>query len=176
MRLTLSVVMLTGWSGLLAAQDSASHAPMDHAHMDHAAHHKALNDSAYTALQQRGGVYMGVDQNKSAHRFDTLADGGRIELQSSTGDSADVAAIRSHFRQIAAQFNQGDFATPFAVHAEKVPGTEVMTRKKDRISYQLVELPRGAQLRLTTKDPEAQKAIAEFMKYQRTEHRAPGAE
>lgn len=176
LRVSLTMFLLASYGSALSAQDSTSHPPMDHAHMDHAAHHAATNDSAYAALQQRGGVYMGVDQTRSVHRFDTLADGGRIELQSSSGDSADVTAIRNHFRQIAAQFTKGDFETPFAVHAEKVPGTEVMRAKKDRISYQFVELPKGAALRLTTKDSEARKAIAEFMAYQRREHRAGGEE
>ena len=154
------------------AQDST-----DHAHMDHAVHHQAAaQDSSFAALQQRGGGYMGVDQTKSAHRFDTLADGGRIELQSTTGDSVDVAAIRRHFRAIADQFARGDFETPFAVHAEKVPGTEVMRDRKERISYAIVDLPRGAALRLTTKDPEVRKAIADFMAYQRREHHSPGQE
>lgn len=168
------MIVIAGWSTRLVAQDSTSHPQMDHAHMDHAAHHAATNDSAFAALQKRGEVYMGVDQSKAVHRFDTLSDGGRIELQSSTGDSADVAAIRNHFRQIAEQFRKGDFETPFAVHAEKVPGTEVMREKRDRISYQLLELPRGAALRLTTGDPEARKAIGEFMAYQRNEHHAGG--
>lgn len=158
----------------LQAQDSAQ---AGHAHMDHAAHHPSSTaDSGFAGLQQRGARYMGVDQSKAAHRFDALPDGGRIELQSSTGDSADVAAIRQHFRMIAEQFARGDFETPFAVHAEVVPGTTVMQERKDRISYQRTDLPRGAALRLTTQDPEALKAIHEFMAYQRREHHAPGQE
>jgi hypothetical protein len=160
-------------TGLLA-QDT-SHA--GHNHMDHAAHHPApAGDSGFAALQQRGGVYMGVDQSKAAHRFDALPDGGRIELLSVTGDSADVAAIRRHFRMIVDQFAAGDFETPFAVHAEPVPGTAVMQERRDKISYQRTDLPRGAALRLVTRDGEALKAIHEFMAYQRREHRAPGLE
>jgi hypothetical protein len=168
------------WLGLLIlaapnlqAQDTGG---MDHSHMDHAAHHRATTDSAFQALQQRGGVYMGVDQTRSAHRFDSLEDGGRIELVSTGGDSADVAAIRQHFRMIAEQFRQGDFATPLAVHAEAVPGTEVMRERRAAISYEMSELPRGAALRLTTKDSAALQAIHEFLAYQRQEHHSPGQE
>ena len=161
------------WAGLLMivastlqAQDTGG---MDHAHMDHA-------DHAFQALQQRGGVFMGVDQTRSAHRFDSLDDGGRIELVSLTGDSADVAAIRRHFRTIADQFRQGDFRTPFAVHAEAVPGTDVMRQRREKISYQMSEVPRGAALRLLTRDPGAIDAIHRFMAYQRQEHHSPGNE
>jgi len=163
-------LMLPGAS--LLAQDSSQ---AGHAHMDHAAHHPSpAADSGFAALQQRGAVYMGVDQSKAAHRFDALPDGGRIELQSTTGDSADVAAIRRHFQMIADQFARGDFETPFAVHAETVPGTAVMRERWEQISYQRSDLPRGAALRLTTRDPEALRAIHEFLAYQRKEHHAPG--
>ncbi|HSB55859.1 MAG TPA: hypothetical protein VLD58_15965 [Gemmatimonadales bacterium] len=168
------------WAGLLVAaappmraQDSGG---MDHSHMDHAAHHRAMTDSAFQALQQRGGVYMGVDQTRSAHRFDSLDDGGRIELVSTTGDSADVAAIRRHFQVIAGQFRQGDFTTPFAVHADTVPGTKVMRERRAAISYDMSEVPGGAQLRLKTADQMAIAAIHQFMAYQRAEHHSPGQE
>ncbi len=160
-------------AGSLQAQDSGA---TDRGTMDHAAHHRQMTDSAFQALQQRGGVYMGVDQATSAHRFDSLDDGGRIELLSLTGDSADVSAIRRHFRQIAAQFRKGDFTTPFAVHAEAVPGTAVMDQRRERIRYELKELPRGAELRLRTSDREAREAIHTFMAYQRREHHSPGRE
>jgi hypothetical protein len=167
------------WAGLLLlaapavlrAQDSTG---MDHSRMDHAAHHKAMTDSAFQALQQRGGVYMGVDQTKSAHRFDSLDDGGRIELVSTTGDAADVAAIRRHFQTIEGQFRKGDFTTPFAVHAEAVPGASVMSQRRGSIRYEMSEVPGGAQLRLRSSDKEAIAAIHEFMAYQREEHHAPG--
>lgn len=158
----------------LLAQDTA-HA--GHGQMDHAAHHPgAAGDSSLAELERRGAVYMGVDQSKAAHRFDALPDGGRIELQSTTGDSADVAAIRRHFQMIARQFAGGDFTTPFAVHAEQVPGTTVMQERKDRISYRRSDLPRGAELRLSTNDPAALRAMHEFLAYQRREHHAPGRE
>jgi hypothetical protein len=171
-RLLLCLLLAPG-PGLLA-QDSSQ---AGHDHMDHAAHHPPpATDSGFAALQERGAIYMGVDQSRAAHRFDALPDGGRIELQSTTGDSADVAAIRRHFGMIADQFAQGDFETPFAVHAEQVPGTAIMRERKDRIVYQRADLPRGAALRLRTQDPAALAAIHEFLAYQRREHRAPGQE
>src|ERR1051325_8166932 len=57
-------------------------------------------DSAFAAVQARGAdpQAMGVDQYTSVHRFDTLPDGGRIELQRNVDDSAGVAQIRRHLR------------------------------------------------------------------------------
>lgn len=144
---------------------------------DHTGHHQhGTGDSAFSALQERGGRIMRVDQYQSVHRFDALPDGGRIELQSLAGDSADVAQIRRHFGEIHALFVAGDFSTPMAVHATAVPGTGVMAERRSRIRYTLRDLPNGAELRLTTTDPEVVRAIHEFLAFQRGEHRAPGRE
>jgi len=53
---------------------------------------KPARDSAFAAMQARGKHVMGVDQYTSAHRFDSLADGGRIVLRRDVADSAGVAA------------------------------------------------------------------------------------
>jgi hypothetical protein len=140
----------------------------------HASHEHVRADSAFDALQRRGAAAMGVDQHASTHRFDTLRDGGRIALQADGDDAAAVAAIRAHFRTIAAAFARGDFAVPGVVHAGAVPGAGVMAAKRAAIVYTLRDVPRGAELRLRTADPAARRAIAEFMAFQRREHRAGG--
>jgi len=56
-------------------------------------------------MQERGKAAMGVDQYTSTHHFDTLSDGGRIELQVDTPDSVGVARVRSHMREIARACN-----------------------------------------------------------------------
>lgn len=139
----------------------------------HRAHHPA--DSTFAALQARGRTAMGVDQATSTHAFDILADGGRIALERNVDDDPEgVAAIRAHLRQIAETFRAGDFQTPLFVHAEEVPGTRVMAAKKASIDYAFRPLPRGGEVRLTTRDPEALEAIRAFMMFQRTDHRAGG--
>lgn len=140
---------------------------MDHG--QHAAHH---GDSSFAVLQERGKQAMGVDQYTSTHRFEPLSNGGRIELQRDADDSAGVATIRQHLRQIARAFKVGDFSTPMAVHAQVVPGTEVMRARRDRIRYEFAELPRGGEVRITTTDAEAVAAIHEFLAFQRSDHRA----
>lgn len=145
---------------------------------EHSAMHSAessLTDSAYAELQKRGAIVMGVDQHQSAHRFDITPDGGRIQLQRIENDTLDIAQIRMHMKDIQKSFLAGDFAKPFAVHNREMPGTAVMTKKKSAIEYIYGDLPRGAELRLVTKDAEAKAAIAEFMKAQRSEHRSAGS-
>jgi hypothetical protein len=50
---------------------------------------------------------MGVDQYTSSHQFDDLPEGGRIELQRDSTDTAGVRTIRDHLRHIALAFREG---------------------------------------------------------------------
>lgn len=139
----------------------------------------AESDSAFEALQDRGASMegMGVDQYTSAHQFDDLPDGGRIELQRQVEDSAGVEQIRSHLQHIADAFAAGDFRIPAFVHdRESVPGTSVMAARRDAITYEYRDLPRGGEVRMTSDDPEAVGAIHEFLAFQRQDHQAGGHE
>jgi hypothetical protein len=119
---------------------------------------------------------MGVDQYASTHFFDALPDGGRIEFQYNSDDSAGIEAIRAHLKEIEVAFRSGDFSTPAFVHAQEVPGTDVMAERREHIEYRYQDLPRGGELRLITGDPEALLAIHEFMAFQREDHRAGGVD
>jgi hypothetical protein len=133
----------------------------------------ARQDPSFAALQSRGEVAMGVNQFTSSHVFEPLPDGGRIELQRDTDDSAGTAQIRSHMRQIAASFAAGDFRLPGFVHAQAVPGSDVMAAKRAMITYAVESLPRGAAVRVRSDDPAAVRAIHEFLAFQRHDHHAP---
>ena len=134
----------------------------------------SAQDTAFAGVQTRGQAAMGVDQYTSTHRFDALADGGRIELQRDSDDSTGVATIRAHIRAIAQAFKSGDFSTPAFVHMRMVSGTDVMAAKRALISYEPRDLPRGAELLIRTKDAEAIAAIHRFMAFQRSDHHAGG--
>lgn len=132
------------------------------------------NDSAFKDMQKRGQMAMGVDQYMSQHKFDVTPDGGRIELQRKTPDSLDVAQIRAHMKLIQHAFAAGDFSTPAFVHMRNMPGTDAMAAKKGVIEYTYRDLPLGAEVRISTKDPAAKAAITQFLSAQRMDHRASG--
>jgi hypothetical protein len=128
-------------------------------------------------MQERGKAVMGVDQYTSAHVFEDLPDGGRIVLdRDSAADSSGIATIRQHMRDVAAAFRAGEFDKPFQVHAQVVPGTAVMTSRSALITYQVVDRPRGAEVRLRTADVGAVAAIHEFLAFQRGAHHAAAHE
>jgi hypothetical protein len=136
-------------------------------------HSTGAADSGYPGVQARGEVAMGVNQYTSSHVFEPLADGGRIELQRNESDSAGAARIGRHMEQIAIRFAAGDFRLPGFVHAQHVPGTDVMAAKRDAIHYAVEVLPRGAALRIRSEDRAAVRAVHEFLAFQRQDHHAP---
>jgi hypothetical protein len=130
------------------------------------------SDTSFARLQSRGESAMGVDQYTSAHRFEPLSDGGRIELQRDSADRAGVETIRAHMRDIADRFSRGDFTIPGFVHARDVPGTRVMAERKAQITYEARDLPGGAEVRIRASDPVAVDAVHQFLDFQRSDHRA----
>lgn len=155
---------------LLVAAVSAGRVDAQHAHM-HA--DTASHDSAFAAMQERGRVVMGVDQYTSIHHFDDLPNGGRITLVRTVDDTAGAARIQQHLRSIATAFKAGDFTAPMLVHFKDVPGTRVMAAKRTTIDYSVRVLARGGELTMHTTDPDAVRAIHEFLAFQRAEHHAP---
>ncbi|HSC32142.1 MAG TPA: hypothetical protein VLD17_10465 [Gemmatimonadaceae bacterium] len=131
------------------------------------------HDSAFAARQARGKMVMGVDQSTSTHHFVDLPNGGRITLVRDSDDAAGAARIQHHLREIAAAFSSGDFSSPMLVHMRDVPGTRVMAEKKALIHYSTRALDRGGELTIQSADPDAVRAIHEFLAFQRTEHHVP---
>jgi hypothetical protein len=131
-------------------------------------------DSSFAAMQDRGKMAMGVDQSTSTHTFDSLPNGGRIELLRDLDDSLGIAQIRAHLRLIQHAFQAGDFSTPEFVHMQMMPGTVVMAKKRGSIVYDYYDLPRGGEVVMSTTDAEALAAIHAFMRAQRKEHHAMG--
>jgi hypothetical protein len=125
-------------------------------------------------LDRRGALAMGFDQQKTTHAFVSTASGGSIEVRANEADDAEsTRQIRTHLAEIAKAFAAGDFTTPFQTHGEVPPGVPGMRRLKGVISYEYAEAPRGAIVRIATKDPVALAAVHEFLAYQRREHSTP---
>jgi hypothetical protein len=139
--------------------------------MSHEEHLKQMEKDA--ALKKRGAIAMGFDQDKTEHHFRTSATGGSIEVDvKDAADSTSRDQVRSHLKEIAAAFAKGDFTKPFETHAEVPPGVPSMERLKTVIRYKYEETAHGGLVRITTPDPDALKAVHEFLAYQAREHHA----
>jgi hypothetical protein len=113
-----------------------------------------------------------VDQAPAVQVFEALPNGGIIELQRASNDSVGMREIRTHLRAIAQAFISADVAAPPHLRLASAPGARVMLDRRNNIRFDYRDLPRGGALRISTADRIAQKAIWEFIAYQRNEHLA----
>jgi hypothetical protein len=125
----------------------------------------------HTAMLERGNVAMGFDQNKIHHHFMSTMTGGEIMIMSKNmSDVQTINEIRDHIKTIQYEFSQGNFTNPFYIHAQVVPGTDIMTTKRNLIQYAIQDIDGGSSLILTTNDTELLNAIQQFMDFQSSQH------
>jgi hypothetical protein len=129
----------------------------------HAQHHTGVNE--------RGDHAMGFSHTKTTHHFRLTRDGGVIDVSANDAkDAASLDQIRMHLAHIAVLFKQGDFSKPMFTHGNVPPGVPVMTKLKAGIEYAYAETESGGNVRITTRDAEALKAIHEFLRFQIKDH------
>lgn len=127
--------------------------------------------STTMSMMERGDIAMGFNQNKIAHDFRSTPTGGEIMITAlDPNDTETTEQIKNHVLDIQKDFTKSNFSKPFFIHAEEVPGTKVMTEKKDLIKYSIQNLGNGAILILDTRDDEVINAIHHFMNYQGSQH------
>jgi hypothetical protein len=99
-------------------------------------------------LKKRGAAAMGFDQDATTHHFRLYESGGAIEvLANQPADQSTVAQVRAHLKEIAAEFARGDFAKPFATHAEMPPGVATMQQRQGALEFRFEETSSKARAR-----------------------------
>jgi hypothetical protein len=132
----------------------------------------AQPDAHHDSVDKRGDQVMGFSHEKTTHHFVLAKDGGSIEVTANAaGDAASRDQIRMHLAHIAKMFASGDFSAPMLVHDRVPPGVPALHRLKAGISYRFEELDRGGAVRIRTANPEALKALHEFLRFQIDDHR-----
>ena len=128
-------------------------------------------------MMKHGEMAMGFSQDKTTHHFRLTASGGVIEVQ--TNDVSDTTTrdqIRQHLQGISKAFAQGDFSSPMMTHGKIPSGVPDMQRLKGDLSYAYVETDRGGKVVISAANPEALKAVHEFLRFQIEEHQTGDAE
>jgi len=123
-------------------------------------------------VDHRGDQAMGFSHEKTTHHFRLLADGGAIDVV--TGDPQDTASresIREHLQHIAGMFAAGDFDLPMFIHDRVPPGVPTMRKLKSQIEYRFEKIDQGGRVRITSGNPQAIKAVHDFLKFQILDHR-----
>lgn len=122
-------------------------------------------------VMKNGEKAMGFSQTATTHHFLLMKDGGAIRVEANEEkDIVNRDKIRKHLTGIAAQFKEGIFKTPFAVHGKMPDGVPVMDELKSEIEYKYEETGKGAQVRIMTKNAKALAAIHDFLRFQIEEH------
>jgi len=152
------------FSGLQSAAQDMQSCPMHKEHMKEASQHQA-------DVEKHGDEAMGFPHDKTTHRVRLYSDGGAIEVTvDDTKDSETMQVIRTHLTNIVTMFSNGGFSIPMFVHDQVPPGIPVMKEKRAEISYSFEELPAGGRVRIKTTNPDALKAIHDFLRFQIEDH------
>jgi TusA-related sulfurtransferase len=125
----------------------------------------------YQGVVRRGDKVMGFSHLKATHHFRLFTDGGEIEvLANDPHDTATRRQIRTHLAQIAKMFAAGNFEDPKLIHAVTPPGVPTMKKLRARITWRFEPTARGGRVEITTKDPQALRAVHEFLRFQISDH------
>ncbi len=85
-------------------------------------------------MTERGNIAMGFNQSKIMHYFIASPSGGEIMIVAlNNSDANTIKQINNHVIDIQKDFSEGNFTKPFFIHAQQVPGTKLMTERKDQI-------------------------------------------
>jgi len=161
MKYQLAIVLFLSGATFLFAEPSAEKMSMTDCPM--------MNDHA--AMNARGDKGMGFSQDKTTHHFKLSPEGGSIEVQAKEdADRVSREQIQMHLGHIAKMFQAGNFEIPMFVHGKTPAGIPVMREHKAEIAYEYQAIDRGGRVRIRTTNPEALKAVHEFLRFQITEH------
>ena len=124
-----------------------------------------------TTMLERGNIAMGFNQTRIHHHFMSTTTGGEIMIMSENmSDVQTINEIKSHVKDIQYEFSQGNFTKPLYIHDQIVPGTDIMTAKKNLINYSIKDIDGGSVLILTTNDTQLLNAMQQFMNFQSSQH------
>jgi len=125
-------------------------------------------------VARRGAEVMPFDLKATTHIFTRTPHGGvQSVVAKNPQDAEQVRLIRSHLKEIRAQFLTGSFAGPSHIHGPDMPGLrelEAAAPGQIRIAY--ADLPDGAQLTYSTKSPALLAALHAWFVAQLSDHGA----
>jgi hypothetical protein len=142
----------------------------------HAQHQAASQHDHDMMRRGESAKGMGFSQDKTTHHFLLRKDGGVIQVSAnSADDKTSRDQIRMHLKHLSQAFQSGDFNIPMFVHDQTPPGVPVMQKLKEAISYKYEEVENGGRVVIDTSNPEALKAVQEFLRFQIREHKTGDA-
>jgi hypothetical protein len=125
----------------------------------------------HSAMMKRGDQAMGFSHEKTTHHFLLFKDGGAIEVNANDPkDTTSRDEIRQHLSHITQMFAAGNFNVPMLIHGTTPPGVPTIKELRDQIHYVFQETDSGARIRISTTNPQALRAVHDFLRFQITKH------
>jgi hypothetical protein len=171
--LLMAAVILMGFTCGGAAQSNSSQ-PQQQQHHEHSMSDKttSADQKHHEEVNKHGDMAMGFSHMKTTHHFGLTAAGGFIQVQANDPkDTVSRDQIRTHLQHISKAFKEGDFSLPEMTHSRVPPGVPTMQRLNGDIQYKYAETKNGGKVLISTANPEALKAIHEFLRFQIEDHR-----
>ena len=161
--LALAAALATGLAGAQPAMDPGAHHPADHgAHMA----------QRQAQVSERGKDVMPFDLAATVHVFTKTKSGGVEKVVARRAkDGEQVRLVRAHLKEIHGQFAQRDFSGPAHIHGHDMPGlAELEAARPGVLTIAYREVPAGAELVFTSKDPALVAAVHKWFDAQVADH------
>ena len=129
-------------------------AQTDHGTMNHAQHDQG-HTTEEADFAEREQAVMPFDVNATLHIFEDTSTGGvQRVVANDAGDSENIALIRSHLKEEAEMFAQGQFSDPSYLHGEAMPGLADLevAGEQGRLEVSYSDLDDGGQITYSSED------------------------
>jgi hypothetical protein len=128
-------------------------------------------EQQHADMMKRGDMGMGFLQETTTHHFFLVKDGGVIQVSANNPkDYESRDHIRMHLSHVAMMFSEGNFNIPMFVHDKVPPGVPTMRKLHNEIHYRYQQTEAGGKIVIDTADPNALKAVHQFLRFQISEH------
>ena len=123
-------------------------------------------------VTERGMHVMPFDLKLTQHIFTKTETGGiqQVVVRESN-DKPQIELIRQHLTKISGEFSHGDFSDPEKIHGKEMPGlAELRNAKPGQLHVLYKELPDGAEITYSSKEPGLVDAIHRWFDAQLADH------
>lgn len=123
-------------------------------------------------VARRGAQVMPFELAATTHVFTTTQDGGVQRVVAKDPANAQQAAlVRAHLREIARQFEDGNFTAPASIHGDAMPGlAQLKAAAPGQVRVEYRDVDGGAELVYRSSDQELVAALHAWFGAQLADH------
>jgi len=122
-------------------------------------------------VARKGALVMPFNLDQTRHIFSMTQDGGiQSVVARDRNNRSQIDLIRKHLREETDKFRRGDFSDPEEIHGSDMPGLAELKRGYSKMEIRYEDLPDGARISYSTKDPALIMALHRWFHAQVAEH------